>query len=150
MSAPKLVLDTNIWLDLFVFGDQRSAPIAAALADGTISVPISQGCFDEFCVVIDYRKWDGMVADRPALVARLAALTTRVSALPDPRLPRCSDGDDQKFVELAVASGARWLLTKDRALLKLARRLRPYGVEVLRPEQWPGVAAITREAALQP
>jgi hypothetical protein len=35
-----------------------------------------------------------------------------------------------------VGAQARWLLSRDRAVLKLARRLRAYGVEVLTPERW--------------
>jgi predicted nucleic acid-binding protein len=41
----------------------------------------------------------------------------------------CSDPDDQVFVDLAVAHRAR-LLSKDRALLALRKRLAPLGVEV--------------------
>jgi predicted nucleic acid-binding protein len=37
-------------------------------------------------------------------------------------MPRCSDPDDQKFIELASASGAQILVSKDRAVLKLRRR----------------------------
>ncbi|WP_085314618.1 putative toxin-antitoxin system toxin component, PIN family [Derxia lacustris] len=140
-TPPRIVLDTNIWLDLYVFADPRSAPIAAALAAGTVRVPISPGCFDELCAVVDYRKWDGLIADRPAVVARVAAATERMEVRSDPALPRCTDPDDQKFVELALASGARWLVTKDKALLRLAKRLRPRGCEVLRPEQWTGPEA---------
>ncbi|WP_034410366.1 putative toxin-antitoxin system toxin component, PIN family [Derxia gummosa] len=140
MSAapPRLVLDTNVWLDLFVFADARCAAIAAALAEGRVQVPISRRCLDELRAVVDYPKWDGLIADRPAVVARVAAATELVEVAPDPSLPRCRDRDDQKFIELAVASGARWLVSKDKAVLKLARRLRQRGCEVLRPEQWPG------------
>jgi len=41
---------------------------------------------------------------------------------PAPTLPACKDPDDQKFLELAVGAGATHLLTRDRALLKMARR----------------------------
>lgn len=37
-------------------------------------------------------------------------------------LPRCSDPHDQKFLELALAAKADFLVTKDQALLDLARR----------------------------
>jgi predicted nucleic acid-binding protein len=37
-------------------------------------------------------------------------------------LPRCRDPDDQKFLELAAAVHAELLITKDAALLELARR----------------------------
>ncbi|MDO9009485.1 MAG: PIN domain-containing protein, partial [Thiobacillus sp.] len=41
------------------------------------------------------------------------------------RMPRCSDPDDQKVVELAAASGAQALVSKDHAVLKLRRRCAP-------------------------
>ena len=40
----------------------------------------------------------------------------------------CSDADDQKFIDLAVASQAL-LLSKDRHILSLAKRLRALGVQ---------------------
>ena len=41
-------------------------------------------------------------------------------------MPRCSDPDDQKFIELAAAVPAQGLVSKDRAVLKLRRRCAPY------------------------
>jgi len=41
------------------------------------------------------------------------------------RMPRCSDPDDQKFLELAAVARAQGLVSKDRALLKLRRRCAP-------------------------
>jgi predicted nucleic acid-binding protein len=44
---------------------------------------------------------------------------------------RCKDPDDQVFIDLAVHVGARWLFSKDAALLKLARRAQKFhGVQV--------------------
>ena len=37
-------------------------------------------------------------------------------------LPHCSDPDDQKFLELAAAVAADFLVSKDKALLELERR----------------------------
>jgi len=42
------------------------------------------------------------------------------------RMPRCSDPDDQKFIELAAAAQAQVLISKDRAVLKLRRRCAPH------------------------
>jgi predicted nucleic acid-binding protein len=36
-------------------------------------------------------------------------------------LPKCKDKDDQKFLELARDGQADWLVTADKALLKLRR-----------------------------
>jgi len=40
-------------------------------------------------------------------------------------LPVCSDPDDQKFLDLALACGAAFLVTRDRDLLELARNRDP-------------------------
>jgi hypothetical protein len=50
--------------------------------------------------------------------------------------PRCTDIDDQIFVDLALGRGAHWLVSRDRAVLKLARRCGSLGLSVLTPEQW--------------
>ena len=57
------------------------------------------------------------------------------AAEPSPRLV-CRDPDDQKFIDLALASGARWLISRDKALLALAKRARPRGLLVLPPRLW--------------
>jgi predicted nucleic acid-binding protein len=43
-------------------------------------------------------------------------------------LPRCRDPHDQKFLELALAAQADALVTKDQALLELARRKLPFRI----------------------
>ncbi|MBX3622048.1 MAG: PIN domain-containing protein [Rhizobacter sp.] len=48
---------------------------------------------------------------------------------------RCTDPDDQKFIDLAVAN-ARWLVSRDRAVLKLARRAALFGLQVVSPDRW--------------
>jgi predicted nucleic acid-binding protein len=45
----------------------------------------------------------------------------------------CSDPDDQVFLDLGLAQPTRWLVTHDRALLRLARAARHHGLRVVRP-----------------
>ncbi len=49
---------------------------------------------------------------------------------------RCSDPDDQQFIDLAIAHRAHALLTRDRAVLRLAARARHFGVLIATPEVW--------------
>jgi len=49
---------------------------------------------------------------------------------------RCTDRDDQMFIDLALACGARWLLSRDRAVLKLGKRARLLGLDILTPAVW--------------
>jgi len=59
-----------------------------------------------------------------------------------PRGPlRCKDPDDQVFIDLALHLNAQWLFTKDAALLKLAKRARLRGTQVLSLQQWVAAAA---------
>jgi predicted nucleic acid-binding protein len=72
-----------------------------------------------------------------ACLAECGRIASRVEGvpLPTPRaLPVCSDPDDQKFLELALACGAGLLVTKDRALLELARhKTRPVPFRIVEP-----------------
>ncbi len=44
---PRVVLDSNIWVDLLVFQDSSMAPIRAALDAGTIAPVIRADCREE-------------------------------------------------------------------------------------------------------
>ncbi|WP_027485324.1 putative toxin-antitoxin system toxin component, PIN family [Rhodanobacter sp. OR87] len=125
--VPRIVLDTNVCLDLFLFRDAHSAALHVAMQQGTIEAVTRADCRDEWRRVLHYPQLPVTGATRPAIEAAFDAL---VRCLPDDLamapaalpLPRCADPDDQKFLELAQASGARWLVSKDNELLKLAPR----------------------------
>ncbi len=78
---------------------------------------------------------------KPDVAQMLETFDARVRLLPEPVCPPpqrlwCSDNDDQVFIDLALTQRARWLLSKDRALLKLARKARALGVLVTPPARW--------------
>jgi len=128
-----IVIDTNIALDLLVFDDPGCAPLAAALEAGALQWLATAAMRDEFARVLGYPPIAARLA-RQARDARdvLAAYDARVHRRVD-AAPRaacvCSDPDDQIFVDLAVAHRAR-LVSKDRALLSMRKRLAALGVEV--------------------
>ena len=60
---------------------------------------------------------------------------------------RCTDADDQKFIDLAIEHRARWLVSRDRAVLKLARRAAPLGLGIVTPARWHALNAATQVQA---
>jgi predicted nucleic acid-binding protein len=130
------VLDTNIWLDQLVFEDSRVVPVFGAVAAGALQPVHSRAMRDELADVLR----------RPALQQHALRVQRRAGRTPagfDPEtcLARfdalsverpdagdcglgCRDPDDQKFLDLAVAQRCTWLVSKDRALLDLARAAR--------------------------
>lgn len=126
-ARPRVVLDTNVCLDLFVFNEPQAAALHVALREGAIEAVTRADCRDEWLRVLHYPRLPIDDASRPAIAAAFEALVRCVpqieaSADPAVALPRCGDPDDQKFLELAQATGACWLVSKDNELLKLAPR----------------------------
>jgi putative PIN family toxin of toxin-antitoxin system len=146
-AVPRVVLDTNVCLDLFLFNDPQCASLMAALCDGSVQAVTRDDCVAEWRRVLHYPQLPIDDAIRPAVSAGFDALVQPLSAedstAPDDApLPRCADPDDQKFLELAFAARARWLISKDKALLTLDRRTRAAGLfAILLPAQWSPAAA---------
>lgn len=132
MGPMTVVLDTNIALDLLVFDDAACAPLAAALARGELRWLATGPMRGEFARVLGYAPVAARLARRAlGAAAVLAAFDALAVPAPvaDPAPCRCSDPDDQMFIDLAVAHGAL-LLSKDLAVLSLAGRLAGLGVPV--------------------
>lgn len=136
--AQCIVLDTNVCLDLFVFHDPRWAALLAAIETGAVSAITREDCRMEYLVVLNYAHLPLDCVSRPLSAARFDALISVVAPAVSPlRLPLCSDKDDQKFLELARDAGADILITKDKALLKLARKTAQAGMfKIMVPEAW--------------
>ena len=128
----RLVLDTNVWLDWLVFDDPAIVPIREAHAAERVEILIDAACEAELERALGY-DLGKRVIDVAACLAECRRVAKRIeSALLEAeraRLPACRDPDDQKFLEATLAAGAEFLLTRDRALLKLAAPFR-----ILTPE----------------
>lgn len=142
VGAPRIVLDTNVCLDLFVFGDPNAAALDAALRGGKIVAVTREDCRDEWRRVLRYPHFGFDEATCARLEAAFDGCTVDLAETePSPRtavrLPRCKDADDQKFIELAWRSRAVALITRDDALLALATRARRDGLfAILTPQAW--------------
>ena len=126
----RVVLDTNVWLDWLVFDDAGIEPLKQAHSLGAIDIAIDMPCELELARVLAYPRRTSALNDAQqadclfrcrALTSRFAREAVAGGTRPSTTLPACRDADDQKFLELARDCGARFLVTRDRALLELAR-----------------------------
>ena len=141
-SAPApaiIVLDTNVVLDALLYGNAINASLIDQLASGRLhwiasaamraelAQVLSRPAFDDLRPRVDdlWRRWDRWC--RPTDTGPLVGDALRM---------RCTDPDDQIFIDLALSRGARWLLSRDRAVLKLAKRTRALGLQIMSPAGW--------------
>ena len=138
-SPQQVVLDTNVVLDLIVFLDPGVEHIAEAIRSGAVIPLTTRECLDELRRVLGYSAFTLNSAAQSDAFEQYCAQGLLIEAPPSPapaELPRCADPDDQKFLELAQHTGARFLLSKDKALLKLARAARRVNFEILHPAKF--------------
>jgi uncharacterized protein len=140
----RVVLDTNVCLDAFVFDDPRTAPLIAALAAGRIEAVTRADCRDEWLGVLAY---PALKLDETRRAQAATRFDSMVTLLPDTDLtlrvplPRCRDPDDQKFLEVAASAGASVIFSRDAEVLRLAKRAVRDGLfEILKPEDWAGIS----------
>ena len=119
----KLVLDTNVVLDWLHFRDPGFDPIAQNIAESRMQLVTSVECLAELQRVLAYPEFR-LDERQAAVLLKAYAEATELAVVSQQSvagLPRCSDPDDQKFLELAQQAGAKYLVTRDKALLRLSR-----------------------------
>lgn len=140
MPALKLVLDTNVVLDWLVFDDAGVAALRRGIEDRRIAVITYEPALDELRRVLGYPQLKLDFARQTAVfeayraTASLAKVPQGYSParlmLPE-GFPRCRDPDDDHFLALTHHAAADALVSKDKAVLKLRRRARKFGVTIL-------------------
>lgn len=137
------ILDTNTVLDWLVFEDPAVHPLVDAICSGRLGWIVCAAMQLEFERVTTGDKLSRWQPDPERWGAAWARWASPRPAPVSAGPLRCSDPDDQIFIDLALVARARWLLTRDRALLKLARRAAPLGVHVLTPARWADQMGLT-------
>lgn len=124
-SALRITLDTNVWLDWLVFDDPAIQALRSCVALGQARLTAHSLMRLELDQVLNRISWRGaaLAGRAPDLLARFDTL---VSTQPD-ILPACSwqctDPDDQIYLDWLTAGFTDVVLTKDKALLRLAKTL---------------------------
>jgi len=142
-SAPQsIVLDTNAVLDCWLFDDPRVRMLRQGVEQGRLRWHATAGMLDELGAVLARRlpaRWE---TSRERLLSECAWRRCELTESPGAHACahglRCTDPDDQPFLDLALHLGVRWLVSRDRALLRLAWSARRHGLAILAPEHWSG------------
>ena len=130
------VLDTNVLLALWLFRDPAVEALRAALDAGQLQPFRSPATDAEFAEVLRRPELFSVAPERQAtLLDAWQASASPVDVIQSAPWV-CRDPLDQKFLDLAVSAGASWLITRDRDLLKLARKARRQGLTIVTPERW--------------
>lgn len=127
-----VVLDTNILLDLFIFQDPATRELRASLEAGELCFISTAVMREELRRVLDYPQLQPRMVFYGITPEQVLAAFDACARLCEvaPKAPyTCKDADDQKFIDLAAAHQAR-LISKDKAVLSMARRMKTLGVGV--------------------
>jgi len=119
MTAPRIVLDSNVIISAFLFGGPPARVLGCALA-GAVQCFTSLPILDEVRAVLQRPKFGLSSSQALALVEEFHDLgqvvtpTDRVRAVPD-------GPDDDMIVACALAAGASLIISGDAHLLNLGQ-----------------------------
>ena len=132
MTAVRVVLDTNIVLDLWLYKDAATPALQEALESKTVQWLATQVMRDELERVLAYTH----IVKRltfSQLTAQdiLVQFDAHVQLMPiaPKAMFVCKDADDQKFIDLAAQHKTQ-LISKDKAVLTMRNRMLRLGVRV--------------------
>jgi uncharacterized protein len=131
-----VVLDTNTILARWWFGDPVVAALGIAVESGRLSWLATAAMRRELESVLQRGLPGSGNATAETVLGTFDVYAGLVpEASPSHRL-LCTDPSDQMFIDLAMGQRARWLFSRDRAVLKLRRRAQAWGVDIIRPDGW--------------
>jgi putative PIN family toxin of toxin-antitoxin system len=140
----RLVLDTNVVIDWLVFDDPYMAPLRERAEAKDIVVPTHGLAIAELTRVLAYPELK-LTEERQARVLEQYCRQTTLAQMPDgfavdawrlpENFPRCRDPDDDLFLALAYHTAASALVTRDKVLLKMRKKVRRHGVTILDVQQ---------------
>jgi putative PIN family toxin of toxin-antitoxin system len=128
---PRLVLDTNVILDLLVFQDPATEVVRMALDAKLVDAVRSKASMLELIDVIQRPSFKLSEEQQQAILkswessSRLLENTTI-----EPAPFTCRDPDDQVFIDMAFSIRPALLLSKDLRVLELQAIARQHGVDI--------------------
>lgn len=130
MSSERLIIDTNVLLDLFVFTDERVLALREAIEGKYAQLFYSSAMLEEFRDVLGRAQFNLSDEDQNNILRYWQELGTQLTIKHSAPV-RCSDPDDQIFIDLAFQVRPAVLYSKDLALINLRSNLLDLEIEVL-------------------
>jgi uncharacterized protein len=124
----RLVIDTNVLVSALIFKDSRHLLLRAAWTEKRVTPLLSIATYRELKKVLGYPMFgiDDLQIQQAISLLGPFIEWIEIDAERITTLPKCSDRDDQKFLNVALCGGADALITYDKALLKLRRKSLPF------------------------
>ena len=129
----RIVLDTNILISALVSDKGASAHILARCQAGELELLVSPDSLAELRRVLTYPRIRKRVKYSDEQIERFVAFLAQFAiVLTPPTAIRvvAADADDDKFVELALAGEAQYLVSGDDHLLSIGQY---QGIRILKP-----------------
>lgn len=133
---PVVLLDTNVWVSAFLNKQGPPARIVQAWLDGAIDIVIALPILEEIGDVLRRpRIKKKYQIDEEEVVQHLRLIAAGAAVVPVAgTLKLCRDPDDDVVLEIAIAGGAKYLVTRDDDLKgdpDLIRQMKEHGVRVM-------------------
>lgn len=126
-----VVLDTNILLDVLVFDDSRAHPLRAALISGELDAVATEKTLAEFLDVISREQFSLSSQKQEEIIFQWRSWSRLVKDDDLSAAPwKCKDRDDQVFINLAYTLRPSILISKDKMVLKVAKRAQKDGIVI--------------------
>lgn len=128
---PRLVLDTNVILDLLVFKDPSTEPIRLALEAQQVDAVRTAASLIELMDVIGRPAFKLSPEDQEVIIQTWVSSTRVLENAAIEEAPfTCHDPDDQVFINMAYSVRPALLFSKDRRVLELQRRALREQIEI--------------------
>jgi putative PIN family toxin of toxin-antitoxin system len=128
---PRLVLDTNVILDLLVFKDPAIEPIRLALDTKQVDAVRTPSSMAELIDVIGRPAFKLSQEDQANIVQAWESRSRLIeNSTIEPAPFTCRDPDDQVFIDMAYSIRPAFLLSKDLRVLELRTIAKHHGVEI--------------------
>ena len=114
-------------MDMLHFHDTHTQSIENAIRQRWLACYADNATLAELVRVLAYPEFRLTAARRENILQDYLGLVIHCEFVENEshNLPRCRDKDDQKFLELAARCRAHYLITRDKQLLRFARRRPP-------------------------